>query len=486
LPLTRRYLLFATLAIAISSLYFYQLDGFGVFGPDEPRYAAIGRAMAQTGDLITPKLWGTPWFEKPPLLYWMTALGVRLGLSPDLCGRLPVTLLSLTSLAIWFELLRREFNWRVAGLSVALLATSAWWLAFSGLCVTDLPLAVFFSFAVLLSLPLLRPAPDTRHLYLRFGAIGVCFGLAVLAKGLVPLALALPFAWFLRRYWRGWLICFATFAVVALPWYVAVYLQNGFAFIQDFFIRHHFERVYSASLLHVQPPYYYLVVFLAALFPWTALAGLLFRPGQNWDTRRRFLLSVVTWGLVFFSIPLNKLPGYLLPLLPSFFVLLGSVFENRRLNDISRGWLVASALLIACIPLLVSILPVLLAAGKLTATSLGPLTRTEVFYLAVPIAIALLTRRSWAALLLILCVIPEGIYLKAATYPAIDANVSARSLWHKIGPIADEICDGGTNRDWIFGLSYYRGAAFPLCNGGKFPYVLRTRKRGVPDLDRLN
>ena len=35
---------------------------------DEPRYAAIGQAMARTGDLVTPYLWGSPWFEKPPLL----------------------------------------------------------------------------------------------------------------------------------------------------------------------------------------------------------------------------------------------------------------------------------------------------------------------------------------------------------------------------------------------------------------------------------
>jgi 4-amino-4-deoxy-L-arabinose transferase-like glycosyltransferase len=485
LPQTRRYLLIVTLAIAIASLYLYQLDGFGVYGPDEPRYAAIGRAMAQTGDWVTPKLWGIPWFEKPPLLYWMTATGTALGLSPDLCGRLPVALLSLVSLAAWFELLRREFNWRVAGISIGLLATSAWWLAFSGLCVTDLPLAVFFSFAVLLVLPLVRTEPDTRHLLIRMAIVGACFGLAVLAKGLVPIALGLPFAWFLRRYWRNWWVALLTFGIVALPWYVAVYARNGFPFIQDFFIKHHLERVYSASLLHVQPPYYYFLVFLAAIFPWTGLTGLLLRPGQIWDGRRRFLLSVVAWGLIFFSIPLNKLPGYLLPLLPSFFALLGTVFENRRLSETSRGWWIASAVLIACIPLLVSVLPALLAAGKLTATSVSPLTRTEGFYVAVPIVLALVTRRSWAVLSLILCVVPEGLYLKAATFPVIDANVSARSLWRKITPIANEICDGGTNRDWIFGLSYYRGASFPPCSEGKFSYALRTRRRGVPDLDRL-
>ena len=71
----RRLLPLVTLAVAIAALYLYKLDGVGVFGPDEPRYAAIGRSMAQTGDLVTPQLWGAPWFEKPPLLYWMTAAG---------------------------------------------------------------------------------------------------------------------------------------------------------------------------------------------------------------------------------------------------------------------------------------------------------------------------------------------------------------------------------------------------------------------------
>ncbi len=45
-------------------LYFFGLTRTGLIGPDEPRYAAIGRAMAATGDWITPRLWGAPWFEK--------------------------------------------------------------------------------------------------------------------------------------------------------------------------------------------------------------------------------------------------------------------------------------------------------------------------------------------------------------------------------------------------------------------------------------
>lgn len=484
---TRRYVLLATIAASIAFLYFYNLSGVGVLGPDEPRYAAVGRAMAQTGDLVTPRLWGTPWFEKPPLLYWMTAFGTALGLNPDLCGRVPVVCLSLLYLAASFFFVGRAFNPRVAAVSTALLGTSAWWLAFSGLCLTDLPLAVFFSLAVLLVLPLLRSVPNLAHLRVRLGAIGVCFGLAILAKGLVPLVLALPFLWYLRRYSKLWWVPALTCVAVALPWYWAVYAHNGFAFVQEFFIRHHLERVYSPSLLHVQPPYYYVPVFLAALFPWTPLLGLLGTAGQHWDARRRFLLSVVVFGLVFFSIPVNKLPGYVLPLLPSTFILVGSFFEFRSIRELSRAWLIPCAVLIACIPLLGSVLPQALALGRISASAFSQfghqLNRTELFYILAPLLIASFARRSSAAALLVLCIIPEAIFLKAAAYPALDANVSARALWRTTAHLANETCDGGTNRDWMYGLSYYRGQAYPNCDGGQFKYVFRTRRRGMPDLD---
>ena len=64
---------------ALFLLYFFGLTRVGMLGPDEPRYAAIGRAMAQSGDWITPRLWGHPWFEKPALLYWMTGAAFQAG-----------------------------------------------------------------------------------------------------------------------------------------------------------------------------------------------------------------------------------------------------------------------------------------------------------------------------------------------------------------------------------------------------------------------
>ena len=440
--------------------------------------------MAVTHDFITPRLWGTPWFEKPPLLYWMTAAGTVFHLGPELSGRLPVALLSLLYLGVSCFVLAREYCFRVALVASALLATSAGWIAYSSLCLTDLPLAVCFSAAVLAALPLLRQEdhPDARK---QLVLIGLWIGLGVLAKGLVPIALAAPFAWFLRRYLKDWWIAITASVVVAGPWYWLVYARNGFPFIQDFFLKHHLERLYSATLLHVQPPYYYVPVLLGALFPWTPLFALLFLKGQRWDPRRRFLTALVVFGFVFFSISRNKLPGYLLPLLPSAFLLLASVLQTRRLTDLSKEWLIAPAVCVACIPLLASVLPESLMMGRVASGSLCHFTRTELFFVALPLVVVGLARRASAAILLVLCVVAAGLYLKAKVYPAIDLAVSPRTLWKATRAVADETCDGGTNRDWILGLSFYRGKEYPPCNGQDFRYAFRTHRRGAPDLEPL-
>jgi 4-amino-4-deoxy-L-arabinose transferase-like glycosyltransferase len=487
LSVLRRYLPLVTLLVATAGFYLYQLDAVGVLGPDEPRYAAIGQAMAQTDDLVTPRLWGSPWFEKPPLLYWMTAAGTTAGLNPELAARLPVALLSLFFLAGAFALLRHEFGTEAATVSVTLLATSAGWVAYSSLCLTDLPLAVFFSFALLLALPLLSVENEAIGVPWRFAAIGVCLGLAMLAKGLVPIALALPGVWFLRRWWRKCWLAVVFCCLVAGPWYVAVYLRNGQPFIEEFFLKHHFERLYSPSLQHVQPWYYYLPVLLAGLFPWTPLLALLAgrgSPSATWrDPRRRFLLATVLFGLVLFSVSLNKLPGYLLPLLPALFALVGAQFAHKQVMELGRIWLVPCAVLIAGIPLLAHALPDALIAGRITALHIARISPTEVFYIAAPLAALFLARRSWAGPLLILCVVAGGIYLKTTAYPVLDERVSARDLWRQVRRLPGTVCDAGINRDWLYGLNFYRGVPLPACGSAKFDFVLRSQDHAKPLLE---
>ena len=69
------FILVLALLSAIPYLCFFShLDALGLVGPDEPRYAAVAREMAESGDWVTPHLNGQPWFEKPALYYWCAAL----------------------------------------------------------------------------------------------------------------------------------------------------------------------------------------------------------------------------------------------------------------------------------------------------------------------------------------------------------------------------------------------------------------------------
>ena len=144
----------------------------------------------------------------------------------------------------------------------------------------------------------------------------------------MPAVLFLPVL-FLVRGKR--LTILAGVAIVAAPWFVLCWLRNGGAFWDDFFWKQHVARFLTPSLEHVQPFWYYLPVLLAGLFPWTPLVALLARRQFYADFRMRLLGAWVLYGLVFFSVARNKLPGYLLPLLPAMAILLAAAWESASL-----------------------------------------------------------------------------------------------------------------------------------------------------------
>ena len=89
-------LLWALLILSTLYLcYFHNLGALGLVGPDEPRYAWIARDMAETGDWVTPRLYGQPWFEKPPLYYWGAAASFKLFGVSETTARLPSAICAL-------------------------------------------------------------------------------------------------------------------------------------------------------------------------------------------------------------------------------------------------------------------------------------------------------------------------------------------------------------------------------------------------------
>jgi 4-amino-4-deoxy-L-arabinose transferase-like glycosyltransferase len=443
---------------ALYFLYFYGLARTGVLGPDEPRYAAIGRAMAESGDWVTPRLWGEAWYEKPALLYWMTAVGFNAGLGEDLAPRLPVAIASAAFLVFFFVALRQEFGNRPAFYSASILATSAGWLAFSHVALPDLPMSAAFAGCMLLAMR----TTGTGRCMLQ----GALLGVAMLAKGLVPLALFVPAMWWMRHRLRHLGIVGASALAVAAPWYILVAARNGTAFVDEFFWKQQVARIGSASLMHVRPVWFYVPVLLAAIFPWTPMLAVLARRSDFFnDARVRFLAAWFVWGFVLFSAAVNKLPGYLLPLLPALAALVGIGLAQCR----PRGWPVAiglagSAVLLGCLPTVQVMLPQVLLAGLSRAT---PEVRLGFVLPALLVALsgAGLERagyREWAV-----AVVAIGIGLGVfgfvfTTYPVLDGTASPRGFWRShAGSIT---CVPAENRSWRYGLSYYAGRKLPDCN----------------------
>lgn len=440
-------------------LYFFGLTRAGLLGPDEPRYAAISREMAQSGDWVTPRLWGEAWFEKPAFLYWIEGAAFRAGLNEDLAPRLPVALASVAFLIFFYWVLRREFGDPAAGFSTAILATSAGWLGLSHIGVTDLPMSAAFSASMLLSLTWLERG-ERRWLPLAAALLGI----AVLAKGLVPLVLAVPLVWMGRRRLLDWLrpTVVTAFAVVALPWYVVCFARNGWAFVEKFFWQHQVERFTTTALAHGQPFWFFVPVMVAALFPWIPALALLGERALYSDSRRKFLLLWAVFGFIFFSAAQNKLPSYVLPVVPPLAVLMGIALADRKR---ARWLLVATAALLVFLGPIAAMLPEALAAGISRSTPpafqwmwlLPALACAAVWLLDATV------NRGAAVAFLVAAIAAGAVAIELRAFPEVDRVASARPLWNAVAPIRERVCIAQLHRSLRYGLNYYSVTALPDC-----------------------
>lgn len=451
-----------TLLVAIplvSLLYFFDLTGTGLLSADEPRYAAVSREMAQSGDWITPRLWGEPWFEKPVLLYWMEGAAFCLGLNEDLAPRVPVALMSVAFLILFYWALRREFGDPAAGYATTILATSAAWLGYSHIAVPDLPMSAAFAGAVLLSLGWLERG-ECRWLPLAAALLG----LAILAKGLVPLVLALPLALMGRRRLLDWFHprVIGAFALVALPWYVLCFIRNGWPFLREFFWQQQVGRFFTPERAHGQPFWFFLPVIVAGLFPWIPVLPALGRRTLYSDVRCRFLLFLSLFGLVFFSAARNKLPGYVLPLVPVLAALAGIALADQKR---SRWILVATAALLVLLGPITAILPDALAAGISRSSApafqwtwlLPALACPLVWYLDAA------GQRAAAMTLLAVSITAGAVAIELRAFPEVDRLASARPLWNAVALIRDRVCVAQLHRSLRYGLNYYSITPLPDC-----------------------
>jgi hypothetical protein len=327
----KKTVIFLLVIFAFSCLFlFFNLGSYSLKEPDEGRYAEIPREMVEQGDYVVPRLDYVRYFEKPPLLYWVTAASYKMFGVSEWSFRFPNALVALLCVLATFFFASRRFGSKTGLLSSLILTTSFGFFALGRLVTTDM-LFTFLLFAALLCFSEFYRDRKGLFLYLFYAALA----LAVLAKG--PVALILLGATILLFLLLERRVSFvkemasvtgiAVFAIIAVPWFVLICLREK-EFFQFFFIDQHIMRFLTSKHKRSGPPYYFIPVLFGGLFPWS-----IFIPRavvRAWRTPEMRLLLI--WSLVvfaFFSVSGSKLPPYILPIFPALSVVLGSLFEKE-------------------------------------------------------------------------------------------------------------------------------------------------------------
>ena len=342
--------------------------------PDEGRYAEVARWMWVSGDWLTPRLDGIPFFHKPPLLYWLEAtLMAVMGATPW-AARWVVAAHAMLMMALMYDSARHFAGAAVARRAVWILGSSMTFLIAGQYVNHDMMVATWMGVAIWC---FARAFMHERGVHAGWARAGfVACGLGILSKGLIGLllpGLVLTLWVVYTRQWRKilalpWLSGLLLLALVALPWFVLTEREHP-GMLAYMFGKHQFGRYTATTFNNARPWWFYGVAVTLLLFPWVfgALADGVQRLQRVWQRRsgsHAALDSVSApwvalcwiWVLAivgFFSIPNSKLVGYALPVIPPLAVLAALWWQRavavRPWSSVAFGVLTAVSVLIAVV-----------------------------------------------------------------------------------------------------------------------------------------
>jgi 4-amino-4-deoxy-L-arabinose transferase-like glycosyltransferase len=340
------------LLFVVAALFLF-LGTRGLNEPDEGRYAEIAREMAVTGEWLVPHLNGFEHFQKPPLLYWLTAASIRVLGANEWAARLPSALAALGVVLLTHGIARRLFDRATAVAAVLVVVSSFEFFALGRLLTPDMLLTFWVTAAI--------AALVSGRRWLFF----ICMGFGFLTKG--PMALVVPvsaaFGWQMfprpdgEKLKLPWGRGMALTLGVGLSWFVLLSVRNGA--LLDYFWRYELvERFTSSAHGRSKPFWYFAPVLVVGFLPW-----IFFLPAQakelwtrwkksEWMNTDGLLCCWIILPLIILSLSGSKLPTYILPLFPAL-----SMLAARNLRVQALQWQIAPAA-ICCWVAAAAVLPI--------------------------------------------------------------------------------------------------------------------------------
>jgi hypothetical protein len=306
---------------------------------DEAIYAYAVDKILETGDWLTPRgiPYDGPFFEKPPLMFWMVAGAMRAGLLPhDEFGfRFFAALCGAIAFVYVFSLGRCLAGCVCGFVAVLVLFTLDSLLFERGFRSYTMDAALVLSYCGgVYHFGRWAEGDPTRHQSLHATAVGGYFVLGFMTKFVaalfLPLVCVMAIAWRadglarLRTNWRHWILPALLVLTSTTPWFLYQAVHSGRELWQTMFGQHVYAR-FTGGLdpEHLQPWHYYLsgiwAEMIVAKGHWIAIPGVLLLGanawnGQPWLARLLFLWLVVPFGLI--SLGPSKVFHYAYPYLP--------------------------------------------------------------------------------------------------------------------------------------------------------------------------
>jgi 4-amino-4-deoxy-L-arabinose transferase-like glycosyltransferase len=344
-----------TIIFIAGFIMFFQLGHLSLLDPDEPVYAQTAREMIAANDLISPRIYGDFWYDKPPMYYWLVAGAFKLFGQNEFAARFPSALLAVCGVLVVYFAGKSIFNNRAGLIAALVLSTSIEYFYLGKAAVTDMTLTFFLTVSLLF------------YLQKRYYIAYIAAGLAVLTKG--PIGLAFPAMiifihliltrnlgqWKHIKIFRGGLLVLA----VSLPWYLAMYYFHGMDFINTFLGYHNITRFLQPEHPNGTLWYYYIPVLIVGFFPW-----IIFLAQSVWTAIRsqhnpnsNILHFLVIWAVVvfgFFTASQTKLISYILPMYPPLALIVGW-YVDKCITEGITGTLKKAALMMTIVIILLEI-----------------------------------------------------------------------------------------------------------------------------------
>ena len=300
---------------------------------DESIYAALGRALLTSKDFLTSSWNNELWFEKPPLITWLTGLGMGIFGIGAYGARFFMPLAAIFTLLPIYLLGKHLVNSRFGLTAMGLLGNFNLFLSRARTVNTDILLLASIVWTSYFALTAASP-----------WWLGISAGLGVMAKGpagLLALIIAAPQLWGKSRrfLWRAGL----AFLLITAPWHLYQLFVHGSSFYTPYLLEQVIRRTTTPIEFHLESRWFYLNFLLQDLG-----LGVLIITGLGlgilawqWFRRRRlssssFLAWWVLIPLFLFTLAKTRLTWYILPIYPGLALVLAYTLNFFTSSSRSR------------------------------------------------------------------------------------------------------------------------------------------------------